>query len=335
MAMQGIDRAQRFVGFTGELRSAEYTEWASRADKYAQEGTADRVYADVLIAAGILAQSRPHDAHSYLRRAAQRATSLENDPAFFAAAGYAFRYLSGLPDQPTQSAILEEFLRRPRQGAHWRDLGLCFLHGGELLLERGDREAAEALWEEHARLSELTRDVSLQAEAAAIEAFLRVLDGSLDWVRASDEEIRGGTQVGGRFTLMSPSMPFVHLGRADELLNYFVDPGRVSLSHRAVCLAALGRYEDASAIRHQFDGIESDSDESAVYILTNLLLAAVLGADRETAATLSRRLAHLAACPVAHRVGVSYARLLGEAAALLADPVRARAYYEQALELCE
>jgi tetratricopeptide (TPR) repeat protein len=109
----------------------------------------------------------------------------------------------------------------------------------------------------------------------------------------------------------------------------------VSLSHRAVCLAALGRYEDASAIRHQFDGIESDSDESAVYILTNLLLAAVLGADRETAATLSRRLAHLAACPVAHRVGVSYARLLGEAAALLADPVRARAYYEQALELCE
>ena len=69
-------------------------------------------------------------------------------------------------------------------------------------------------------------------------------------------------------------------------------------------------------------------------ILTQLLEAAVLGGDRDTARALARRLAPLAPSPCAKALGVSYARLLGGAAALLGERAQAKAYYRQALEVC-
>jgi hypothetical protein len=56
--------------------------------------------------------------------------------------------------------------------------------------------------------------------------------------------------------------------------------------------------------------------------------------DKDTAQALERRLAPLAPYPWAKGSAVSYARLLGGAAALLDEREQAAAYYQQALDVC-
>jgi len=68
-------------------------------------------------------------------------------------------------------------------------------------------------------------------------------------------------------------------------------------------------------------------------ILLNLLEAAVLGRDAETAAAISRRFEGMAGEISDAYEPIAIARLLAGAAALLGDTDKARAYYEQALEV--
>ena len=126
----------------------------------------------------------------------------------------------------------------------------------------------------------------------------------------------------------------LHLGRGNETPARFEDPNRPVQAARARCLAHLSRHQEAQAIRERFGDIGSDQDESAIAILSDLLEAAVLGGDQDTARALARRLAPLAPYPCGKGTGVSYARLLGAAAALLGEREQAHAYYQQALQVC-
>ena len=105
---------------------------------------------------------------------------------------------------------------------------------------------------------------------------------------------------------------------------------------RANVLAFLGRHDEAHAIGKQFGDIGSDQDDSGAHILLHLFEVAILGSDEETVRVLSRRLAPLAGQLFLgdSEFGGSIARLLGDAAALLGNPDEARAYYQQALEVC-
>jgi hypothetical protein len=68
--------------------------------------------------------------------------------------------------------------------------------------------------------------------------------------------------------------------------------------------------------------------------LLSLLETAVLVEDRDGAATLVARLAVLANLTGTSRYPNCVARYLGAAAALLGKPDDARAYYDQAIEVC-
>jgi DNA-binding CsgD family transcriptional regulator len=106
------------------------------------------------------------------------------------------------------------------------------------------------------------------------------------------------------------------------------------MATRAMCLAHLGRHQEVRALREQFGDVGADQDESSIQILANLLEAAVLGEDADTARAIACRLAPLAPYPCGRMTGISYARLMGGAAALLGERAQARVYYEQALEAC-
>jgi hypothetical protein len=103
---------------------------------------------------------------------------------------------------------------------------------------------------------------------------------------------------------------------------------------RALCLAHAGRCDEAAELRKQFQGSESDDDETSVNILQNLLEAAVLCNDIPAARALLRRLAAIPNSVGDSFRGVSRARLLGGAARLLGERVRARAYYEESIAMC-
>jgi len=228
---------------------------------------------------------------------------------------------------------------RPREGVAEHDLGVCLFYGGGLLVQRGDRAGAEAAWQELAQLAERARDTSLAVLAMTCPAYLSVLDGRLEEAISLTESLaRHAEELGVAAPVYVMRLLF-YVGRGNEqTLQDRLGPGRMGRSIRAVVLAHLGRYEEVHAICAGFGDIGSDADESSAHILLSLLEAAILSSDHKTARALYRRLA-----PLADRLMVagnfdltaaSVARYLGAAAALLGEPDEARAYYQQALEVC-
>lgn len=108
----------------------------------------------------------------------------DDQVAFFRATGRALSNLLAVQDRDRVQAIADAVLRRPRQGARSGDLGPCLMFLGYALLERGDRTAAEAVWEEMQGLAERTRDAGLRVQARLPGVALAFLDGRLDELRS-------------------------------------------------------------------------------------------------------------------------------------------------------
>jgi DNA-binding CsgD family transcriptional regulator len=321
-------------------RSPELREWASRADRHAAAGTSDRVCADIYLGMAYLISEGPLAGHPLLRRAVEEARELADPEALFLAAAYALRHLNALRDRAILGQLADEVLRRSREGVRSVYLGFCLCHVGYVLLERGDRGRAEQSWRELRELAERTHDATLAVLAMTPEIMLAVVDGRLAEAIAifAVQEARA-TELGvGTLTIGQSdrfwAQALTWVGRGDEALARLEDPGRPVQATRALCLAQLGRHQEASAIRERFGDIGSDQDESGIGVLVPSLGAAILGGDRKTARALARRLAPLAPYPAARADAVSYARLLGGAAALLGERAQAQAYYQQALEAC-
>ena len=143
----------------------------------------------------------------------------------------------------------------------------------------------------------------------------------------------------------------MYLGRVEEAL-VFIDqlrqPGeRLELqltsveSDRSVCLAHLGRKEEAREVLYQFlaeQDLRSEENESPGVLVANALETAVLIEDRQVTEAVADRLARSGDsaifCGGAGRVNCP-GRHMGEAAVLLERPDEARTRYDWALESCE
>jgi DNA-binding CsgD family transcriptional regulator len=319
--------------------STQFKEWATRADRSAVEGTADRVYADVYLGLSDHSSHGPIAAHPLLRRAVVQARELDDPQAFFVAAAHGLGRLNALHDREVQQQLVDEFLSRTHEGTRSVHVGLGLRFAIELLLERGDRLGAEQAGRELRELAERTRDRMLAVMVLEVEELLAMVDGRLEEAmatfaakEASTDEIRRDAGSAGDYRLWARVL--IWLGRGDESLMRTEDPARGLQATRAVCLAHLGRHFEAQAIREQFGDVASDRDESSTGVLAHLLEAATLGGDRETARALADRLRRLAPYPFSKGGSASFARLLGGAAALLGERSRAQAYYQQALEVC-
>jgi len=320
-------------------RSAEVREWSNRADRHAVAGTSDRVCADVYLGMSCLLSQGPMAGHPSLRRAVERARRLEDPQAFFLAAAYGLGHLNALRDRAMMSQLADEVLRRAREGARSVYLGLCLRYLGDVLLERGDRVRAEQVWRDLRELAQRTRDSALAVLAMSSDVVLAVVDGRFadaiavfEAQEAREAELGVGAATTGRADRVGVHA-LISVGRGGEALARIEDPGRPVQATRAMCLAHLGRHQEARAIRARFGDVGSDHDQSGIGTLARLLEAAVLSRDTATAQALACRLAPLAPFPGA-KEGGSYARLLGGAAALLGEGAQAHAYYQQALEVC-
>jgi tetratricopeptide (TPR) repeat protein len=336
-ALQAAEALLSTPGYAADV-SVMREEWVDRADRHARPGTIERVYADCYLGVSTIPRSR-EQGHEHLRRAMELALTLDDEGAFFAAAAWALNNLNALRDRELMGRVIDEVLVRPREGIRSRDLSICLSGLGGVLFERGERERAEATWRELEQLVERTHDVTSTQISMAHPAFIAFLEGRLEEASFLFEALLTRQRELGVWRLGLSDFPVaritLYLGRpAEPLLGLFEGSGRASQASSSVILAALGRFAEAAAMRQGFGDIGSQRDETHRGFLLWLFESAILSEDRKTVGELLPRLALLAHTLSRYAV-VSVGRLCGAGSALLGQPDEARAYYMQALEVCE
>jgi DNA-binding CsgD family transcriptional regulator len=185
------------------------------------------------------------------------------------------------------------------------------------------------------------------------DAILAIVDGRLDSaVTLSGRFVElgeaSGVPVRGRQARLSTLIaPAPYLGRPDLWLTDFDEyasllpsglhaPNSINLTAaRAMCLAQLGRIEEARAlVGPLLDEVAwaSAEVETPTQVIVRLLQAAVALEHRAAAKTLAGRLTCVAYLSIEFPVYTCIARHLGDAAGLAGDLASARTYYTQALE---
>ena len=330
----------------------EWAQWAQCADRYAAEGTVDRVYADYALAAFEHNPGRFRAWRAQRERALSLARRLDQaDPLFLAA--WLFISFDGAPQhQAERRHLVEELAARPKEGVNTRTLCSVLAVGGDTFLGWGDRDRAEALWHQVSDLAARTRDPFARLYSLWGEVAARLLAGEFERaVELGDAlESRGadyGMAVMGR--VIADSLvwrPRLYLGRFEEALAALGEPGRLAVAPEALYLAAkrvltlahLGRAEEARTalgqVVEKLEGALGEEDETPAFMLLYLLEAAVLLEERALVEAFAARLSSLAHLAGTHSHNMTcFGRHLGAAAALLGKPEEARGYYAQALDV--
>jgi tetratricopeptide (TPR) repeat protein len=334
LALESIDRSAQLASARGGPAGQT---WAERADEYAADGTRERILADAYIGVSRLQVTGPVSAHPHLRRAAEAALTTSDQGAFYKAAGLTLRQLLSVRDRDFVQTVADAVMSRPRQGAPSGDLGICLTYLGAALLERGDRSAAERAWAEMNELAERTRDAGQQVNAQSAGTLLARLDGRLEEaVSIADSHSARAEELGViPFTGLTGTHALVFLGREQEVLasKRVMDPrGRPNWATAAWCLAQFNHHDEARQLRERFGDLSAESDETASTLLALLMESAVQDGDVEFVQAVSPRVAGMTRFACAGTTLISWPRILGAGAALLGEPERARALYEQAFE---
>jgi tetratricopeptide (TPR) repeat protein len=320
---------------------SQTVDWCECAAHHAPRGTPERIYADAYRGNATIQLVSPAAGHVYLREAMDQALALGDNRVIFAAAGWAFFRLQAVRDQERRERLADEVLARPRGGVRSSDLGMCLSSAAQVLLARGERERAEAAWNELAELAERTRDVTLSMWAIGGPVILAFVDGRItEASELADAGMASARERGISLTWAGAACRLAcHLGRGrEQWLDALDRPVRPSQAHRALVLAHLGHRDEVQAIVDRFFGtMGSDADESSAGLLFALLEACLLAQLTEPVRILVPRLrlyADKLAMTGGSQFGGSGARMLGDGAVLLEQPDQARAYYQQALEVC-
>ncbi|MSQ15800.1 MAG: hypothetical protein EXR50_08060 [Dehalococcoidia bacterium] len=347
LALEGLWRYGAWANAITQI----YSQWAERADRYAQPNTADRVHADVAMGNVGWAARRYTEAVALYDRALDSARKVDEPESLFLAVIRHIGPLGALAQrQGARLRLAEEFTNARREGVSSRTLGHLLYQSALTFLDWGERERAEEMLRQLTELAGRTKDPEPILRALVFEGNLLALDGRLEaavevvgrLIARADE--LGAPVLGRGFGNAVKLRPLLLLGRGEEALSSLGQAAQTAGAEempnigvrRAVCLAHLGRVAEArSLLRLLIDqlGVGPGEDEVPTGILTGLLETAVMVDEVETAGLLAQRLSGVASMLVGPQL-TCIARDLGAAAALLGDQEKARAYYQQALEVC-
>ncbi len=330
-------------GFFATANTPAFREWAEKADRYAQPGTADRVHADRALARAARAQGLRPKAREFSARALALARQLNDPEALYTAVGDWVVQQAGIEHEEEQFRVVQEFLEHPHQGVSTVVWSQFLARAGQYYFERGMRDRAEAVWEEHDALASRTSDPSsvlMSLDRAPIRA---TLDGKLEEAAGYvdvllDRARELGVEGRGR-ALQACGRALVYLGRAEEALSLHSFEGAPSVHQRtyesyALCLAHLGRWEEVQAYLE--DPLAPFGGEAPVFYVAMLFEAAVIAGHRQAVEIMAPRLESRVQITMGSNglMLCSLGRLRGAGALLLGHPAEARTLYQRALDDC-
>jgi DNA-binding NarL/FixJ family response regulator len=337
-----LDALQAMGGASAETRP-EWLEWAERADAYAQTGTADRVRADIALAAARSVRGRGEEAVGLWWRALELARKLEDRQAMWEAA---YRVLIWqVPDQwSRQVELAREFSMLPRDGLTPRVVGSTLHWCAMVMLAEGDRERFEQL---HRAARDIHASRYLAGAYIMLPAWDSVaceLDGRFEEaVALCEQAVERGAEVHREVLSLMQAMfhmrrPLTYSGQVEryvEVVRAYVSAAAPPRATAAFMLASaltdLGRIQEAHLAVESFAGVGWE-DGTVVDLVLRLELA-IAWHDGQVADALAAQLAPVAHLAIAGSMGMpNAARLIGNAALLRRDVSSARRYFELAVE---
>ena len=250
---------------------------------------------------GEMAARRATAVYAYWEGVAHAGKDLElarrlDDPEAFWQAAHAWLFLAKAPQHGEEVLRLaDELAIRPRTGVSAPRLTSTMCEIGSTFLAWGQRGRAEEVWREMDEVAQRTGNPTALLFSMLANAIFASLDGRLEDAVAMGQSMsnRGGELgISGsaeRFSSFASVRPLLYLGKGDDALL------QVSVFHRALCLAHLGRQEEVMPLLEELllarPDIGSDEDETRTERDISMLEAAVLVGHREVAGLLLRRFA--------------------------------------------
>jgi len=332
------------------LVSPEAAQWATRADRYAEPETVERVWADAMLGyvnwSGV---SSSPEGVVLLNRALDLARRLgDPDTYWFIASLWLFAVEAPQHDEE-RLRLAEELAGQSRHGVNLYILTWALWGMVHTFLELGQRRRAEDTMAEMRTLAERSGQPYLLIISMLNDAILAIWDGHLEEavairrrILARAEELGIREFAVGWATWIIPAR--VHLGDAGRALELVLQgsrnlPQNVAAENPILyCLAHLGRYDEVAEMLERRvvarPGIGSAEDETMVWVDIISLEAAVLAGHRPAAELLLRRLAGSSIQTSGLWLTTCVGRHLGAAAAFLGRHDEARKYYQEAIKVC-
>ena len=323
--------------------SPEASEWAARADRYAEPGTIERVRADGLVAVVTYFSGDRHRAVELFTQALNQARELD-DPETFWYSAYEWYYYARTPGRAGERLRLaEELIASPRNGVRPITLATGLSNVSFSFLDWGRRQPAEQTGREIDQLAERSGHVFLATFWGLMGAVIATLDGRLEKAeKLIRDALARGEELGftGLGNVMAAFTGYFRikllLGKSEEALQ-FANTSFPLPSAQALCLAHMGLEAEAAKILEQIVidryGFGSAEDETAAYEDIMNLEAVVVTKDYNAAGLLLERFTSCS--PFISTIAVTCtARHLGGAAALLERYDEARKYYQEAIKVC-
>ena len=350
-ACQQASSAMRQYGAATMMRTSIFRRWAERSDRYALPGTLDRAHADRNLARDYQEAGQFGKSWELWVGALELAAHL-GDPETFCAVASDMLNNGGSPQHYQDLLrVAEKAVEQSSQGISHRTRSLVLANASLVLLNSGDRSRAEELWQQAAEAAAHTQHAFILLLPLVNEILKLTLDGRLEEAVAasarlvSRAEELGAPVFGRQFAATRALRARLYLGNIQEALTLLpqarqmagAEEGRLEALARALCLAHLNRAEEAQEITQQLRQSQTTGlgDETPGRDLSLLLETAVLLDDRQAVGPLALLLAPLASSSISGQTNLTcIARHLGAAAALLGEREKAKAYYQQALEVC-
>ena len=200
-------------------RTPEFLQWAQRADRYAEPGTTDRVFADLGLYAVRSFEGNYAEARALVLRAMELARKLEDPEPLYRAAWELILALRSPGHEDERIRLVREMSSHDQVGVKAGTLGSWLLVGGSVLMDWGDRAGAEAMWEQLGQHAQRTNDAHPLVRSLFPRPLLSYLDGRLDEaLSTADDLLRTaeelGSPVSGRqLASMVSWRPLLYMGR--------------------------------------------------------------------------------------------------------------------------
>jgi tetratricopeptide (TPR) repeat protein len=332
------------------MTSPVATQWAARADRYAEPDTVERAWTDSLLSfAEWSAASSSPEGIALITRALDSARRLGDPDTYWHVSSIWLSTAKAPQHDEEQLRLAEELAAHSRQGVSFMTLYWTLWMMAHTFLEFGMRNRAEDIMDEMRTLAERSGQPHVHILSMVYDALRAIWDGRLEEavairhrVLALGEELGMGQFAGIYASWILPASVYIgNAGQAlESRLQVAIGHSQNTVSSQSILfyLTHLGRHAEVAEMLERLvvarPGIGSGEDETMVCLNITSLEAAVLAEHRQAAELLLPRLAVTNRLTSGLWITTCAGRHMGAAAAFLGKHEEARKYYEKAIKDC-